>query len=305
MSHLGTHDVLLTPGGPGKESSLLMTQQNVMDLAAWHESVTVLFCDIEGFTTLSSQLHPAEVMLLLNDLFSRFDALLEKHDVFKVETIGDCYMCVTGLFNREDKPKEQDAGKTMESVPKEQDAGKTMESGKGSKGLIQIGDTAKEVESDAEGEEAACIAEAEDICKGLKCHLHRHNTTRRHDGGWGKLGGFDPQHATKMLCFARALVRTASQYSQVPNPLGGHIRLLTGMHSGPVCSGVVGKRMPRFCLFGDTVNTASRMETTCPIPGRIHVSATSAALIPGVVLEPCTVHVKGKGEMNTFLDPST
>lgn len=62
----------------------------------WHESVTVLFADIVGFTTFSKEVEPETVMLMLHDLFSRYDAACTELGVYKVETIGDCYMACTG-----------------------------------------------------------------------------------------------------------------------------------------------------------------------------------------------------------------
>jgi class 3 adenylate cyclase len=66
-------------------------------LADTHESVSVLFADLAGFTDISRKMSAVELVNLLNDLFSRFDLLAEKHGAEKIKTIGDAYMVATGL----------------------------------------------------------------------------------------------------------------------------------------------------------------------------------------------------------------
>src|SRR6185312_12340181 len=61
------------------------------------EDVTVLFADLVGYTEMSGRLPATEVVALLNEVFSRFDALMEKHGAEKIKTIGDAYMAVCGL----------------------------------------------------------------------------------------------------------------------------------------------------------------------------------------------------------------
>jgi adenylate cyclase len=66
-------------------------------IADHHPSVSIMFADLVGFTPLTNQLSPTAMVELLNDIYSHFDSLVEKHRVEKIRTIGDNYMIASGL----------------------------------------------------------------------------------------------------------------------------------------------------------------------------------------------------------------
>ncbi|KXZ49412.1 hypothetical protein GPECTOR_21g638 [Gonium pectorale] len=207
---------------------MLKSIQDPATLATSHESVTVLFADIKGFTEMSKEVSAAVVMTFLNNLYTRFDSLTDVYGVYKVETIGDCYMVAGGLVAR-----------------------------------------------DGDGYGRAVRGE----------------------------GNIDPMAPQRVVAFARAMLEEAAKVA-LPNT-GEPVKVRVGIHSGPVVSGVVGTKMPRFCLFGDTINTASRMESTGR-PGAVHISATTRGLLPPEEedqgwVPTGGVEVKGKGRMDTFM----
>ena len=108
-----------------------------------------------------------------------------------------------------------------------------------------------------------------------------------------------PDHAPRA---ARMALAMRDAVARVSAETGEELALRIGLHSGPVVAGVIGRRKFAYDMWGDTVNTASRMESHS-LPGAIHCTEATAMLLKGAFqLQPRgAMEIKGKGEMHTFL----
>jgi guanylate cyclase len=171
-------------------------------------SVSVVFSDLVGFTQLSARMDAQALVELLDEIFTEFDRLADRHGLEKIKTIGDAYMVVAGL----PEPCED--------------------------------------------------------------------------------------HAVRAARMALAMRDFMVRFS-ADRGLGLKMRI--GVHTGEVVAGVIGRRKFSYDLWGDTVNTASRMESHGEA-GRVHVTEVTQQAL-GAKFE-CTdrgtLTVKGKGEMHTF-----
>ncbi|XP_055342426.1 atrial natriuretic peptide receptor 1-like [Paramacrobiotus metropolitanus] len=177
-------------------------------------STSVFFSRLEGYEEVIRKTQvPVAATHILNHLYVTCDKIIERYDVYKVETVADAYMIVSGL-----------------PVPN--------------------------------GSRHA------DIIASMSLHLSK------------QINGMTFQGYPEMPC---------------------HIRI--GINSGPCAAGIIGLKLPRYCLYGDTVNTASRMESSGQA-GRIHISASTRDLLlideRYEITERGATNIKGKGMLLTF-----
>ena len=177
-------------------------------IADHFDAASILFADVVDFTPFAQRLAPAEVVGVLDELFSHFDTLVERHGLEKIKTIGDAYMAAAGAPDP------------------------------------------------------------------------------------------SPDHARRAALLALDM-REAVATSGACEGLGLELRI--GINSGPVVAGVIGSKRFIYDLWGDAVNTASRMESQST-PGEIQITRATYELLKDEF--DCrrrgTIEVKGRGQMETW-----
>ena len=114
-------------------------------------------------------------------------------------------------------------------------------------------------------------------------------------------GGVPEPRDDHAVAVVDAAMEMREALEQMHERTGGALRMRIGVHSGPIVAGVIGIRKFTYDLWGDTVNVASRMESTGQ-PGRVHISANTAELVKHAYeLEPRgAIEVKSLGMVETF-----
>ncbi|WP_158856477.1 adenylate/guanylate cyclase domain-containing protein [Lunatibacter salilacus] len=178
--------------------------------AVKYDTVTVLFSDFVEFSKQSELMEPEKLVRSIDFYFKGFDNIISKYGLEKIKTMGDSYMCASGL-----------------PIPSK-------------------------------------------------------------------------DHALQMVRAAKEMIDFVEEVKNLENDLP-HFEMRVGIHTGPVVAGIVGIKKWQFDIWGNTVNIASRMESSS-IPGRINLSETTYKEIKAQYA--CeyrgVIQVKNGGEFNMY-----
>uniref|UniRef100_A0A8D8S3Q7 guanylate cyclase n=1 Tax=Cacopsylla melanoneura TaxID=428564 RepID=A0A8D8S3Q7_9HEMI len=209
-------DDLLYSMIPKSVAEQLRAGESTLSTCKTYDNVSIMFCEVEITSTksLSSVHEVMDFVKYMNQVYTTFASLMDRFHVYKVETVGQVYMAVSGA------PEET------------------------------------------------------------------------------------PDHACNICDLALSFIETVDNMKDESE---NNIQIRIGVHSGPVVAAVVGLKVPRYCLFGDTVNIAARMQTSSQ-QSMIHISDTTKALlleskekISDYAIESRgIVNLKGKGEVETY-----
>jgi len=185
-------------------------------IARDYEMVTVLFTDFKDFTIISESLSPKDLVDEIDMCYSAFDNITEKHNIEKIKTIGDAYLCASGIAN--------------------------------------------------------------EIDRSIK-----HNPENVIDA------------AFEIVAFMEEMYKKRTSEGRP------FFRIRIGIHSGPLVAGVVGRKKFAYDIWGDTVNTAARIEQNSE-PGKINISSVTYLLSADkyIFTHRGKIEAKNKGPIDMY-----
>jgi len=192
--------------------------------ADYYPCVTILFCDIWEFKSLTALLPAKKLVFLLNQVFSLFDRITDKHDVLKIETIGEVYMVASGLPEEIDRHAEACAYLALDMLAES---------------------TSILIPEVTEDEQLQMMIQQQII----------HGSTKGEMGGEGGGGGGGKgREGEKGRESGIFQYEAEKRWKKKVKASRKPIVIRIGIHTGDCTAGVIGAKLPRYRLFGDTVN---------------------------------------------------